>query len=125
MSTKNKIIAIVLVILAVIVFLVLIPKLSKPGKYDDFAKALKNEGAVFYGAFWCGHCQSQKAEFGSSKKYLPYVECSKPDGKTQNQICIDEKIEGYPTWVFKYGSRLSGEISLQELANKIGFTLPQ
>jgi len=67
MSTKNKIIVMVLVILAVIVLLVFIPKLSKPGKYDDFAKALKERGAVFYGAFWCGHCQAQKAEFGSSK----------------------------------------------------------
>lgn len=77
-----------------------------PSKFDDFAKALKEKGAVFYGAFWCSHCQAQKAEFGSSKKYLPYVECSNPDN-TQTQICKDEKIEGYPTWRFKDGIKIT------------------
>jgi hypothetical protein len=24
---------------------------------DDFAKCIKDSGAMFYGAFWCPHCQ--------------------------------------------------------------------
>lgn len=78
----------------------------KPGKFDEFAKALKEKGAVFYGAFWCPHCQAQKAEFGTSKQYLPYVECSNPDN-SQTQICKDNKIESYPSWTFKDGITLS------------------
>ncbi len=74
----------------------------KPGKLDGFAQALKTEGAEFYGAFWCPHCQEQKELFGSSKQYLPYIECSTTN-KDQTQICKDKKIEGYPTWHFKNG----------------------
>ena len=32
-----------------------------PGKLDVFARCLKEKQAVFYGAFWCPHCQNQKA----------------------------------------------------------------
>jgi hypothetical protein len=75
-------------------------KTQVPGKLDGFAQAIKASGAEFYGAFWCPHCQEQKALFGTSKKYLPYVECSNPD-QSQTQICIDKKIESYPSWTFK------------------------
>lgn len=96
-----------------------------PGKYDEFATCLKDKGAVFYGAFWCAHCQAQKKLFGSSVKLLPYVECSTADGNSQTQACIDKKIVGYPTWEFADGSRLNGEIPLAQLAEKTSCTLPQ
>lgn len=96
----------------------------EPGKYDVFAACLKDKGAVFYGAFWCSHCQTQKKMFGTSQKLLPYVECSFASGQGQTQTCIDKKIEGYPTWEFADGSRLTGEISLQQLADKTSCLLP-
>lgn len=99
-------------------------KPEPPSKLDGFAQCLKSSGAEFYGAFWCVHCQEQKDEFGSSAKYLPYVECSNSDN-TQIQICIDNKIEGYPTWVFKDGTRLSGKLSFETLAEKTQCVLPQ
>ena len=37
---------------------------SRPGQYDNLAQCLTDKGAKFYGAFWCSHCQEQKAEFG-------------------------------------------------------------
>ena len=98
---------------------------SGPGKYDTFATCLKDKGAVFYGAFWCPHCQAQKKLFGSSVKLLPYVECSTADASAQTQACIDKKIDGYPTWEFADGTRLNGEIPLQQLADKTSCTLPQ
>src|SRR3989338_4206413 len=88
---------------------------SEPGKLDQFAQCLKDRGAVFYGAFWCPHCQNQKAMFGASQKLLPYVECSTTDGKGQLQLCKDKNIEGYPTWAFADGSRESGALSLNRL----------
>lgn len=97
---------------------------SQPGKYDTFAGCLKDKGSVFYGAFWCPHCQNQKALFGKSAKYLPYVECSTPNGQEQLQICRDKNITGYPLWEFADGSRLSGEISLETLAEKTACVLP-
>ncbi len=95
------------------------------GKYDEFAKCLKDKGAVFYGAFWCSHCNNQKKAFGSAAEFLPYVECSTPDKRGQFQVCIDAKIEGYPTWVFPDGSRQAGEVPFETLASKTGCALPQ
>jgi hypothetical protein len=78
---------------------------SGPSKFDGFAQALKTDGAQFYGAFWCPHCQAEKALFGSAVKYLPYVECSNSD-RTQTKVCTDAKVESYPTWKFKNGITL-------------------
>lgn len=97
---------------------------SGPGKYDDFAMCLKDKGAVFYGAFWCTHCQATKKMFGSSQKLLPYVECSTPDGNSQLAQCAEKKIMGYPTWEFADGSRLTGELSFETLAEKTSCVLP-
>lgn len=95
------------------------------GKYDEFATCLKVKGAIFYGAFWCPHCQAQKKLFGSSAKLLPYVECSTVDGGGQTQACIDKGVKSYPTWEFADGTRLNGEIPLTQLAEKTSCVLPQ
>lgn len=91
--------------------------------YDNFANCIKDSGAIFYGTFWCPHCDKQKDLFGESKALLPYTECSTPNGSGQLQVCIDKKIEGYPTWEFTDGSKLSGEVSLETLAQKTSCVL--
>ncbi|MEK7132933.1 MAG: hypothetical protein AAB830_02665 [Patescibacteria group bacterium] len=98
---------------------------SVPGKLDSFAVCLKDSGTVYYGAFWCPHCQATNKMFGKSKSLLPYVECSTPNGQAQTQICIDKKITGYPTWVFPDGNILTGERTLAELSTASGCPLPQ
>jgi len=95
------------------------------GKYDTFSQCLKDKGAIFYGAFWCSHCNAQKKLFGSSVKLLPYVECSTLDGKGQNQECTDKGVKSYPTWDFADGSRLTGELTLEQLSEKTSCELPQ
>lgn len=97
---------------------------SGPGKLDGFAQCLEDKGAVFYGAFWCSHCQNQKKLFGSSQQYLPYVECSTPNGTGQIQVCAEKGIQSYPTWVYPDGTRETGEISLARLSEKTGCALP-
>jgi hypothetical protein len=98
--------------------------------YDSFATCAKDKGAVFYGAFWCIHCNNTKDFFGSSKNLLPYVECSTPDSESQTPICKDKGIEGYPTWEFADGSRITGEITeknpdnLYKIAEKTSCELP-
>ncbi len=92
-------------------------------KYDGFAECLGNAGAKFYGAFWCPHCKEQKDLFENSLK-LPYIECSTPDRKAQTQICIEQKITGYPTWVFGDGTRADQVQPLSALAEKTGCELP-
>jgi thiol-disulfide isomerase/thioredoxin len=94
------------------------------GKLDTFARCLTNKGVKFYGAFWCPHCQAQKALFGSSAKLLPYIECSTPDAQGRTAICDEKKIEGYPTWEFFDGTREGGEITLSHLSEKTSCPLP-
>jgi len=120
----KKVIIVAVIAAAVVagIFL-LVSQNKKPGTLDEFALCLKDKGAVFYGAFWCSHCQNQKKMFGSSEKKLPYVECSTPDGRSQLQDCKDKNIEGYPTWEFSDASRETGEVSLEILSQKTGCPL--
>lgn len=98
---------------------------AQPGKLDAFAQCLGEQDATFYGAFWCPHCDAQKALFGRSEKHLPYVECSTADGNNQLEVCTEAGIQSYPTWEFADGSRLTGEQSLATLAEKTGCELPE
>lgn len=117
-------IVVILLILGGVVWLIVTP--GKSGKLDSFAKCIKDSGATFYGAFWCPHCQAQKARFGKSADYLPYVECSTPDGKSQTQVCKDKGIVTYPTWQFANSTTTyPGEKELSELASTTGCMLPQ
>jgi thiol-disulfide isomerase/thioredoxin len=89
---------------------------SRPGEYDTFASCIKDSGAKFFGAFWCPHCQEQKALFGKSASKLPYVECSKPSGNGQLPICDEAGVKSYPTWESPSGERKTGTLSFAELS---------
>jgi len=91
---------------------------STPNPHLDLAQCINDSGALFYGTFWCPYCVDQKRSFGLAESELPYVECSTPDRSGQTQICIDEKIETYPTWRFSDGTELTGVQTLQTLAEK-------
>lgn len=123
---KKEIAIIILVLVVILGGAVLLNKKNtgQPGKYDAFATCLKDQGAIFYGAFWCPHCKAQKDLFGDSVKYLPYVECSTPDSQSQTPICAQKGIQSYPTWIFTNGDKLSGEVPLADLAAKTGCSLP-
>ncbi|MDB5254220.1 MAG: hypothetical protein JWL80_286 [Parcubacteria group bacterium] len=110
--------------IAFVIWLIRTPARIKPSVYDTFATCIKDSGTKFYGAFWCPHCQAQKALFGSAVHNLPYIECSNPDGKSQNQACNDAKVSSYPTWEFPNGTRVSGEQSLKALSQATQCTLP-
>lgn len=84
-------------------------------RVEALASCLKDSGALFYGAYWCGHCENQKEMFGASVKSLPYVECTQ-----EQQRCAQANIEGYPTWVFADGTRQTGVQSFEALAEISG-----
>ena len=127
MSKGNKIIMGVAIVIcaAIILFAVFYNNNKTPnasGKYDAFAECLAAKGATMYGAAWCPHCQEQKAVFGTSFKYINYVEC--PDN---TQLCIDKGIQGYPTWLM--GSTTIDEgfdsNTMKKLSDATGCPLPQ
>lgn len=111
-----------LVVLAVIVFAFF--KKNAPSPYDTFAQCVTDSQAKMYGAWWCPHCTQQKKQFGNAFENIEYIECSTPQ-RTMTLACKDAKIEGYPTWEFGDGSRLSGEQSFAVLAEKTGCALPE
>jgi large repetitive protein len=110
-----------IVIAAFIGFLVMQAK--KPGKYDEFAQCVNDSGTKFYGAWWCPHCQAQKALFGKSQKLLPYIECSDKN-RTQNETCNTAGVQSYPTWDFPDGTRETGELTFEQLAEKTNCPAP-
>jgi hypothetical protein len=122
---KNKIILAVVAVAVVAGLIWLVKTPGKPGRLDAFAQCIKESGAKYYGAFWCPNCKNQEALFGRSAKLLPRIECSTPDGKGQLPICQEAGIQGYPTWEFPNGEKLTGTQSLDMLAQFTGCTLPQ
>jgi|GEM_PF-999923 len=102
---KNLSLIIVLIAIAAIIIIIVTVGNKKPkvaSAMDTFTQCLTDNGSTFYGAFWCPHCQNQKALFGDSVKLLTYKECSQANRK-QNSMCTDAQIETYPTWTFSEG----------------------
>lgn len=111
---NNKLIVIssllVVVLLVAGIFLLSKPQKTDP-KLDTFAQCIASTKLTMYGAYWCSHCQAQKKLFGPSFKYIPYVECTQ-----QTALCLEKKIEGYPTWIDAAGNRYDGEQTLEKLS---------
>jgi hypothetical protein len=91
---------------------------------DGFAKCLTKNGAKMYGAWWCTHCADQKKLFGFAFQYVNYIECSPPGQRTQNDVCKQVGLKGYPTWQFADGTRAEGALHLEALSEKTGCKLP-
>ncbi len=88
-------------------------------KYDTFAQCLVSKKLTMYGAVWCSHCKAEKARFGDSFKYVPYIEC------TENlNLCLEKGIEGYPTWIDEKGEKYVGEQGLEKLSKISSCELP-
>jgi len=84
------------------------------------ARHLAQSKAVFYGAYWCPHCQEQKHKFGGAAGLLPYVECDPKGTNPQTERCERAGVKAFPTWDIG-GRRLEGVRSLDDLAEASGF----
>ncbi|MEK6800664.1 MAG: hypothetical protein AABY05_01915 [Nanoarchaeota archaeon] len=127
MKKSSKVIVGV-IIAAIALFLIIrsIPNTeAEVGKYDTFAQCLRDSGARMFGAYWCQHCQNQKKMFGSSASKILYVECDPRGDNARPDLCQENNIQGYPTWVFSNGERIEGEAVFSELSFRTGCPLPQ
>ena len=85
------------------------------------AKYLTAKGIKFYGAYWCEHCQQQKALFGAkAAEKLTYIECDAKGENSQRQLCKDIKIQYFPTWIID-GKYFNGTKDLKEIATLAGY----
>ena len=80
------------------------------------AKYLKDIGVVKYSAYWCPNCLDQSELFGKEAyKELNVVECARDGKNSQTQLCIDKKIEGFPSWEIN-GKIIIGVQTLMDLS---------
>ena len=93
------------------------------GKYAKLAQCLTAKGVKFYGAFWCPHCQEQKAIFGDDMRYINYVECDARDPSAKPEECDAKGVKSYPTWFFPGQGNESGVHEPADLAKKVGCDL--
>ena len=96
----------------------------KGHKYDSFAKCLSSKQAKMYGLFWCPHCADQKRMFGTSFEYVPYVECAIRGSKEMAPECKAAGVKLFPSWQFGAEPPKEGVLSLEELSQKSGCSLP-
>ena len=85
------------------------------------AKYLRDNGVIKYSAYWCPNCLDQSELFGKEAyKELNVVECARDGKNSQTQLCIDKKIEGFPSWEIN-GKIIIGVRTLKELSELTGF----
>ena len=85
------------------------------------AKYLKDNGVVKYSAYWCPNCLDQSELFGKEAyKELNVVECARDGKNSQTQLCIDKKIEGFPSWEIN-GKIIIGVQTLKDLSELTGY----
>lgn len=97
---------------------------SQSTDQDAFAKCLAEKKATMYGSFLCSHCDDQKRLFGSSFRYVPYIECSARGSRQMTFPCMAAQIRYTPTWIFADGERRTGVQQLKDLSEKTGCKLP-
>ncbi|TAK03777.1 hypothetical protein EPO34_01270 [Patescibacteria group bacterium] len=122
--TSSQILMLVAAVVAIGLIGFVVKNGQVPSPATAFAQCLTEKGAKMYGAWWCPHCTKQKALFGNAFSKVDYVECSPGGTKAMSQKCKDDGVEGYPTWTFPDGTRLSGEQSFEALGAKVGCELP-
>jgi hypothetical protein len=124
-SSKTKKVILYVVVAALFVGAYLAGRYYKNHKYDSFAECLATKNARMYGLYWCPHCADQKREFGSSFRYVPYIECaSENDPHELTPACKAAGVKLFPSWQFGADPPKEGVLTLQELSQKTGCSLP-
>jgi hypothetical protein len=124
-SGKKKKVLLYIIILALFAVAYLAGRYYKDHKYDSFAKCLAGKNAKMYGLYWCPHCADQKHEFGSSFRYVPYVECASENNPHElTPACKAAGVKLFPSWQFGADPPKEGVLSLEALRDKTGCSLP-
>jgi hypothetical protein len=124
-SSKTKKVILYVVVAALFVGAYLAGRYYENHKYGSFARCLATRNARMYGLYWCPHCADQKREFGSSFHYVPYIECaSENDPHELTPACKAAGVKLFPSWQFGAEPPKEGVLTLQELSQKTGCSLP-
>ena len=114
----------VISVLVVVITCLLLTGCSSDHRLDNFAKCLKNKGAVLYTTYWCSNCKVQKDMFKDSVSKLKIVECDPNGENSQHLLCTKKNIQSIPTWEFATGTIMIGVQELVTLEDQTGCKLP-
>jgi hypothetical protein len=124
-ASKTKKVILYIVVAALFAGAYLAGRYYKNHKYDSFARCIATKSAKMYGLYWCSHCADQKREFGSAFRYIPYIECaSENDPHELTPACKAAGAKLFPSWQFGADPPKEGVLTLQELSQKTGCSLP-
>jgi hypothetical protein len=124
-ASKTKRVILYIVVAALFAGAYLAGRYYKNHKYDSFARCIATKNAKMYGLYWCSHCADQKREFGSAFRYIPYIECaSENDPHELTPACKAAGVKLFPSWQFGADPPKEGVLTLQELSQKTGCSLP-
>ncbi|HTT22523.1 MAG TPA: hypothetical protein VMG82_26585 [Candidatus Sulfotelmatobacter sp.] len=124
-GSKTKKILSYAIVIALFVAAYMGGRYYKDHKYESFAKCIASKNARMYGLYWCPHCADQKREFGASFRYVPYIECaSEADPHELTPACKAAGVKLFPSWQFGTDPPKEGVLSLQDLSQKTGCSLP-
>jgi len=99
----------------------------------DLAEYLRERRIVLAGTYWCPHTTRQKELLGREAfAKLEYIECAPRGYQANPKLCVEQHVQGYPTWIDLSSSsssnnagksvQLAGERSLLEVAQFAGYT---
>ncbi len=117
-------IVIAVVVVAAFAGTYFLARYKRTSRLDAFAQCLTAKQAKMYGLYWCTHCAEQKEMFGSSFRYVSYIECGIKGERKEEPSCVQAGIKHFPTWQFADGERKEGSLPLQVLSAKTGCSLP-
>jgi hypothetical protein len=124
-SSKTKKYVLYAIILVLFAFAYFAGRYYKNHKYDSFAKCISSRNAKMYGLYWCPHCIDQKREFGSSFRYVTYIECASEENPRElTPACKAAGAKLFPSWQFGSDPPKEGVLSLEALSEKTGCQLP-
>lgn len=86
------------------------------------AKYLQSTNTIMYGSYWCPHCSRQKELFGMEAfKFINYIECDPKGYRSKYATCLENGVDGYPSWKFGNGKSQGGEMELIDIAKFSGY----
>ena len=103
---------------------------SKQAKYQS-----KTTTTQVFVAYWCPYCQYQRELWGREAWTIlvqggggggevaqpVVVECGKQGYRSQPSLCIQNHVEGYPTWKFGTNDYMAGVQPLSVVSQRVGF----
>ena len=114
MKKKNQSRFVTLLIIIVIVIIAILLLNRKPVETDEETAKCIGSKSLLYTQLGCSHCEAQKEMFGNNYQYLNVIDCW-----YDHQPCINNEIEGTPTWVIK-GEKYEGVQTIEKLKELTG-----